>query len=584
MKHIRFALAQLNSHIGNLNKNLDLAVQACIDASKNNANIIIFPELFLTGYIPQDLLLEPYFLQRCKQQLDVFIQKSKSLNLTIIIGSVHKQFSYLYNAAYVIKQGECIDVYHKRHLPNTEVFDEQRYFFAGKQANYINLYGVNIELAICEDIWHEKIYYTNNTSIADIVIAINASPYTIDKYEQRIKYFKQYTKNQQHAIYVNMVGGNDEIVFDGASFCLDAYGGHQQLLAKFEESIAYIDYKLTEANVDMDINVNVNVNVNVNATRWSMPNIINTTSPKNIILYSIHQNLNEMYQAVLIATRDYVQKNGFKQVVIGLSGGIDSALVACIATSALGHENVHTIMMPSKYTHTISLEDAQLLAQNLNISYEIISIQAIVDIFKQELNHSTMFNSLNENINANDFTYENLQARIRGNILMAYANRKNALVLTTGNKSELAVGYCTLYGDMCGAFAPIKDLLKTQVYDICYYLNEKHKYNNEHDIHLIPQRILTRAPSAELRPDQTDQDSLPPYDILDAILLAHIEFKKDAESIHAQTNIDLSIIKKILRLIKLSEYKRQQSVLGPKISARSFGKDWRYDIAAFIDK
>jgi NAD+ synthase (glutamine-hydrolysing) len=598
MKHIRFALAQLNAHVGNLNKNLNLAIQACTEACSHQANIIVFPELFLVGYIPQDLLLEPHFVQKCHSQLQDFIQKTKHLDITIIVGSIHKQFTSIYNAAYVIYKGECLHIYHKRHLPNIEVFDEQRYFTAGERVNHINLYGIHIELAICEDIWHDKpnIHKHNmqqtKSGEADVLIVVNASPYTIDKYERRIKHLKHYTQNQQHAIYVNMVGGRDEIVFDGASFYLDAYGTHTQLLSKFEQNIAYLDYSLednvesNESNNEINISALNSVEIlnDIKAPtsiqpKWIVPEI----TPKAPILHSAYQNLEDIYQALVLATRDYVHKNGFSKVVVGLSGGVDSALVACIAAHALGHENVHTIMMPSQYTHSISLEDAHQLAQNLGISHEIISIQAIIDSFKLELMHSQVFSGLalevdiSSNILNNDVTYENLQARIRGNILMAYANRTNTLVLTTGNKSELAVGYCTLYGDMCGAFAPIKDVLKTQVYQICHYLNEKYTENN-----YIPERILTRAPSAELKPNQTDQDNLPPYDVLDAILIAYIEHKKDVMSIHEQTNIALSTVEKIVRLVKLSEYKRQQSVLGPKISNRSFGKDWRYDISAAI--
>ncbi|MFM2343586.1 MAG: hypothetical protein RLZZ210_194 [Pseudomonadota bacterium] len=542
---IRFAIAQLNSHIANLEQNLIKATNSCIEAKHNNADIIIFPELFLTGYTPQDLLLECEFIKSCQEQLFKFKQQTKHLDLYIIIGHISNgsNKNTIHNSAYVIYKGEELAVYNKINLPNHGVFDEKRYFSAGYQPTIVNFKNTNVslELAICEDIWHTK-SYDDNTKHGDILISINASPFQINKHPERVEKLSQHIHKKQSAVYVNMVGGQDEIVFDGSSFILDNNNQLTTQLAKFKEQIAYHDYDENKKNwIRQDNNISLNLNI-----------------------------FEDIYNATVLATRDYVRKTNFKKIVLGLSGGVDSALVACIAVDALGKENVHTIMMPSEYTSDISLQDAQQLAQNLGISYEIIAISPILDAFKQSL--SASFDNLP--VLTNDVSFENLQARIRGNLLMAYSNRTNSLVLTTGNKSELAVGYCTLYGDMCGAFNPIKDILKTQVYKVCEY------YNNI-NTHKIPLRILTRAPSAELRPDQTDQDSLPPYEILDKILVEHIEKYKNADEIIAG-GIDAHTVKRILRLIKINEYKRNQGAIGVKISSRAFGKDWRYDISKFI--
>jgi len=534
---LRFALAQLNPIVGNLEYNLNLAIDACQQAITNSSNIIIFPELFLTGYMPEDLLLEQYFLDKVQQTLDNFIRASKNFNLHIIIGSVYQKNNLLFNSAFVIYQGN-IQIQHKKYLPNYGVFDEKRYFthdIYQKNSPFI-IQNTSINLLICEDMWQEQ--YLEES---DILICINASPFAIAKDKLRLQALSKHNKN---TIYLNMAGAHDEIIFDGNSLITDKNNNVIKCLSKFKEEINYIDWCK-------------------NTKQWICNNSNAYNNKCNIITKTNYTA--EIYQALVLGTKNYVQKNGFSKIVIGISGGVDSALVACIAKDALGAENVHTIMMPTKYTADISLIDAKQLAQNLGISYEIINIQPIFDAFKQNL-------SSIENLPAsfNDVTFENLQARIRGNILMSYSNRTNALVLTTGNKSELAVGYCTLYGDMAGAYAVIKDILKTKVYELCKYYNFLNKNS-------IPDRILTRAPSAELKDNQTDQDSLPDYAVLDEIIFKYVELKHSPQDI-ASNNIDINLVHKIIHLIKINEYKRKQAPIGPKITTCSFGKDWRYSL------
>ncbi len=542
---LRFALAQLNPIVGALNHNLKLALQACEEALENNANVIIFPELFLLGYYPQDLLLQQDFIYNSEKILQQLCFLTKNLELYIIIGNIHQLDKKLYNASFLIYKGNILHIQHKQHLPNYSVFDEKRYFSPGNTKDKIisinnGLGAINISLMICEDIWHH--YDSSKLNCADMIICINASPFFISKQKLRLQAIQKHAKP---CLYVNMVGGQDELIFDGNSLAVDKNSTYQ--MEKFNSNIAYIDW-------------------NQQQQQWqnNCKNItyINNTQDKE------STDIKDTFNALVLATKDYVNKNGFSQVVLGLSGGVDSAIVACIASQALGSSNVHSIMMPSQYTADISLIDAEQLAKNLNVSYEIISISNIFNTFKQQLNLSSINNLPNLK---NDVSLENLQARIRANILMTYANKSNALLLTTGNKSELATGYCTLYGDMAGAYAVIKDVLKTQIYKLCEH------YNNIND-NKIPQRILTRAPSAELKPNQTDQDILPDYNILDKIIIAYVEFKLNQQQISHKYMLDINLVHSIINKIKFNEYKRQQAVLGPKISSCSFGKDWRYPI------
>jgi NAD+ synthase (glutamine-hydrolysing) len=564
---LKFALAQCNAHNGNLQHNLELAINACIEASNNKAHVIIFPELFLTGYTPQDLLYHECFIAESKKTLELLVKASLnySWNLHIIIGHINVNDKKIYNSAFVIHKGNIVYTYNKRHLPNDGIFDEKRYFHSDQFNDNLNLQNIqniqkkeylkfndenitiNINLLICQDIWHIDEDSKSNT--ADINICINASPFTTEKQQQRLNVTKLHAKN---TIYVNMIGGQDNTVFDGSSFVMSKDGNVVLQASSFISEINYIEYSALKKSWINFKNSN-----------------INNTNNNN--MYA------DIYNALTLSLRDYVYKSGFKKVVLGLSGGVDSAIVASIAKDALGSENVHSIMMPSKYTADISLIDAHELASNLGISYEIIPIKEIYASFV-----TTIENKLS------DIALENLQARIRGNILMSYSNTHNALLISTGNKSELATGYCTLYGDMCGAFALIKDLTKLQVYALCEYYNELHSKKVKLK-HTIPLRILTRAPSAELRDNQTDQDNLPDYAILDAIVTAYIEKKMSIIQIASikinEKLIGLETSTKIVKLIKINEHKRRQGVIGPKISSCSFDKDWRYNICdGFFEK
>jgi len=562
---VRIALSQINPVVGDLSGNCEKII-SCIKAARaNNAEIVVFPELAITGYPPEDLLLKPQFID---DNLDALERITKvSTDIIVIVGFVDRDDG-LFNSAAVIYEERLIDVYHKRHLPNYGVFDEYRYFKPGKRFPVYSINDCRFGVNICEDIWHEDgpalIQAFNG---AGLIININASPYHIKKISIREEVVRKRIEECGGIpiVYVNMVGGQDEIVFDGGSFAIDGNGDVIARAGQFKEEIVYVDIdakkrgeNIAEAKKILCEDESI-AHICIPYKIRREPRISIERQIEGVML-----GMEEVYNALLLGTRDYVNKNGFKGVVIGMSGGIDSSLVATIAVDAIGKENVHGIFMPSRYTSKDSYEDVEAISRNIGISLITIPIDNIFDVYLKTL--SDYFKGTPEGI-----TEENIQARIRGNILMAFSNKFGWLVLTTGNKSEMSVGYATLYGDMAGGFAVIKDVPKTMVYELCKWRNEKEKKE------LIPSRIMWKEPSAELKPDQRDTDTLPPYPVLDPVLKAYIEEDRSFKEI-LMMGCDVACAQKVISMIDHSEYKRRQAPPGIKITQRAFGKDRRFPI------
>lgn len=527
------ALAQINPLVGDIPGNtrliLQVAERARIDLS---ANIIVFPELSLTGYPPEDLLMRPSLTLRIERALEVLCENSHEIAL--IVGYPKHTAQGLVNMAGVIFQGEIIAEYAKQHLPNYQVFDEKRYFVEGDKMVCADINGVRVALSICEDVWHAEPAAQAKAAGADLLISLNASPFHTNKQSEREAVLKLRAQEAgMPIVYVNQVGGQDELVFDGGSMVVNADGELVLRAPLFKESLTAV---VTEAG---------------------RPLIFEKAE-----LADNPSHLPSVYQALVTGVRDYVNKNGFKGVVLGLSGGIDSALTLAIAVDALGADRVEAVMMPFKYTSEMSQNDAAEQAQRMGVTYRSIGIEAIFNAFNAAL--AGEFEGL-----AADTTEENLQARSRGVLLMAISNKKGALVLTTGNKSEMAVGYATLYGDMAGGFDVLKDVPKTLVFALSCYRNTIAP--------VIPERVITRPPSAELAPDQIDSDSLPAYDILDEILRLYVEHDQSAEAIIAE-GFSEADVKRVVRLVDVNEYKRRQAAIGPRISQRGFGRDRRYPV------
>jgi len=531
----KIALAQINPLLGDLAGNAQLIHKAALEAYSQGAKLVITPELSLTGYPPEDLLLRPAFIEAAEQELTLLMQQlAPYSDLTVIVGHPKQTPIGLQNYASVLRGGKVIAGYAKQELPNHEVFDEVRYFVPGDQACVFECEGIQYGLILCEDAWHTGPAMQAHHAGAQILLVPNASPYHLKKETLRIEVLREHIAlTKMPLVYVNAVGGQDELVFDGGSFALDSHGEVVMAMPQFETGLGL---------------------VGVNSVAQLEKGII--TSPQSVEA--------QAYQALVLGVRDYVNKNRFPGVIIGLSGGVDSALVLAIAVDALGADKVRAVMMASRYTADISWIDARELAQNLGVQYDEIPISGPVDALEASL--SEQFSGLKA-----DATEENIQARIRGTLLMALSNKTGRLVLTTGNKSEMAVGYCTLYGDMAGGFAVIKDIAKTLVYRLCAYRNQIAP--------VIPERILTRAPSAELRPDQTDQDSLPSYEVLDGIVERYMEQNQSIAQIIAAV-FDPESVEKVTRLIKLNEYKRRQAPPGVRVTTRAFGRDWRYPITS----
>src|SRR3972149_5235901 len=584
MNSVRVGIAQINAGVGDLEGNVEKILQFTEAAGRQGVDIVAFPELAITGYPPEDLLLKPQFVEDNYASLERIAKKTSLLEVAIVVGFVDRGDD-IYNAAAVISKGKIAGIYHKNYLPNYGVFDEKRYFKAGTGSPLFLLWGVPVGINICEDIWYPDGPCMNQAlGGAQIIININSSPYHAGKWRFRERMVSTpASRNAVFIAYANMVGGQDELVFDGQSMVFNPRG---ELIARgkqFEEDLimADIDLHLVELARLHDPRRREKITspqVSPQMTTVKVSDAIPKKKPKKKKVRLSPRTAEplslaeEVYQALILGTRDYVRKNGFKKVVIGLSGGIDSSLVAMIAVDALGKKNVAGVFMPSQYTLSESGEDVQGLVKNLGIRLVTIPIR---DIFKDYINTlSEEFTGLKP-----DVTEENIQARIRGNIMMALSNKFGWLVLTTGNKSEMSVGYATLYGDMAGGFAVIKDVPKTLVYKLAEYRNgvRGSEFGVRSKNFIIPERVLTKAPTAELRPNQTDQDILPPYDMLDDILKAYVEYDKSFAEI-IEMGFGKETVRKVIRMVDKSEYKRRQSPPRVKITPRALGKDRRVPI------
>jgi len=534
-KSISVGIIQENPIVGDIKGNLELAKSA-IDALSQNSSpdIFLFSEMFMTGYPPEDLILREDLLDLTYEAVNELATfKPDSF---VVIGYPKKEADSIYNCAGVLRNNSIITEYKKQELPNYEVFDEKRYFQSGSSPGIFEVHGFRIGLSVCEDIWHERVIEQLNEKKADLVLNINASPFHLQKIDDRKKLISSHaSKYAMPIIYANQVGGQDELVFDGTSMVMDSDGTQIMQLAKFKEDLRTANFTLSENSI-----------------------------LKGDVIQEIpnDNDLEEVYQALVLGAKDYILKNKFPGALIGSSGGIDSALTAAIASDAIGPDRVRTFMMPFKFTSDMSVEDAETLAKNLGIRHSVIPIGDIYNSFQTSLEKE--FEGLDR-----DITEENLQSRCRGVILMALSNKSGELVLTTGNKSETAVGYSTLYGDTAGGFGVLKDVPKTLVYELSKYRNTISE--------VIPERIITRPPSAELAPDQQDSDSLPDYDTLDKIIELYVEQDKSKLEIE-EFGFEKVVLDRVIRLIDLSEYKRRQAPLGVKITSRGFGKDRRYPI------
>jgi NAD+ synthase (glutamine-hydrolysing) len=575
MRILRVALDQMNATVGALEANADRILAGVRRAEELDADIVAFPELALTGYPPEDLVLKPEFIAdnlRCLQRIAGSVG-----DMTAVVGFVDSDGVDIYNAAAVIQQGRVIGCHHKVHLPNYGVFDEERYFRAGDSWSVFTVRGVKIGATICEDIWSPTGPGTWQARAgAEVIVNINASPYRCGKHEQRYRMIATRASDElSYVCYLNMVAGQDELVFEGASMICDEEGTRIAQGAFFEEDflVADLDADAVFSARLHDTRRRQNEALEGEAvfpgelveTPLAAPRPgVRRPSPAPPRLRCIPEPRAEIYHALVLGTRDYVRKNGFKTVYMGLSGGIDSSLTACILADAVGPENVIGISNPSQYSSPGSKSDAQQLAENLGIRFVSIPIEDVFAAYLRTL--EPIFAGTEPNV-----AEENLQARTRGNIWMALSNKFGGLVVTAGNKSEMAVGYSTLYGDMAGGFAVLKDVFKTTVYELARWKNESAGRE------LIPAAVLEKAPSAELRPEQTDQDTLPPYDVLDGILKLYVELDRSATDI-VKSGYDPETVARVISMVDHSEYKRRQAPPGVKITVRAFGKDRRLPI------
>ena len=532
MAKLSLCLAQLDFTVGAIHNNTALILKTLREQGEQH-DIIVFPELAITGYPPEDLL----FRDDLHQAVDNAVEQisAAASDCVVIVGHPQAVGGELFNAMSVLHRGECLHRYFKQRLPNYGVFDEQRYFIPGHQSQVFEWQGVRIGLQICEDLWHPQPLQQLLDDDIDLVLSINASPYELNKHEQRLAVLKQRVAEAGKPIlYLNNCGAQDELVFDGHSLVLDAEGELVAELPHCEMTTATVTYE----------------NKGISCAGFEAK--------------AEQNDLAHVYDALVLAVRDYVTKNGFSGVALGLSGGIDSALTLAIASDALGADKVHAVMMPFRYTSDMSLEDAEKQADTLGVRYDVVPIEPMFNEFMTQL--GPLFGETET-----DTTEENLQSRCRGVLLMALSNKTGSLVLATGNKSEMAVGYATLYGDMCGGFAPIKDIPKLLVYQLAEFRNTRGA--------CIPQRVIDRPPSAELAPDQVDSDSLPDYSDLDRILALYVERDWSVTDIIAAGFAEEDV-RRVVRLVDLNEYKRRQSAVGPKVTPRNFGKDRRYPITS----
>ena len=537
---LRIALAQLNLFVGDVSGNTQRVVDVSARARDElQADLVLFPELSLSGYPPEDLL----FHTGLRRQVELALSRvrEETRGITVMVGYPEYAEGAIFNAAAVVRDGATLANYRKQELPNYKVFDEKRYFRAGNETRIVELNGIRTALLICEDVWEPGPAKAAAAAGAQLIAVINGSPYSLDYQNRREEVVRERVRDSGlPVVYVNLLGGQDELVFDGGSFVMDANGEVVQRVAPFVESLTAVDIDLIDGKA----------------------------VPRRGHIEPLLSQEASVYHALVLGVRDYVEKHGFPGVVLGLSGGIDSALTLAIAVDALGADRVHVVMMPSRYTSQMSLDDAALQARTLNVRYDVISIESMF---------AATLDSLKDVFAGRepDTTEENIQARIRGVLLMAISNKTGRMLVTTGNKSEMAVGYATLYGDMNGGFAPIKDCSKMLVYRLANYRNSV----SHEGAPVIPQRVIDRPPSAELRPDQKDSDSLPPYEILDAILELFIEDDLSVDEITAR-GFDRTTVGRVLDMVKRNEYKRRQAPPGVRISDRAFGRDWRYPITS----
>jgi NAD+ synthase/NAD+ synthase (glutamine-hydrolysing) len=543
---MRIALGQINPTVGDIEGNLALMIDAAQRAAERNAQLVVFPELSITGYPPRDLVERPAFVARSEAAVYHLANATSELPITIICGYVARSHESVgkrvTNSAAVLRGGRVVMRQTKILLPNYDVFDENRNFAEGEAQSVLQSPEGRIALSICEDAWNDSLFWPHQLyrrdpvnelmqQGADILISINASPFSIGKQKIREEMFRAIVhRHGVPAIVVNQVGGNDQLVFDGASFAMDRYGNVIAQAASFESDLVIVDLETNEGDK-----------------------------------HALPSECDSVYEALVLGTRDYVHKCGFNSAIIGLSGGIDSALTALIAVDALGRENVRGVAMPGPFSSDHSLIDAQAMARSLGIAFDVILITPAYDEMLRTLQPTFAERTA-------DVTEENIQSRLRGLTLMSLSNKFGALVLTTGNKSEIAVGYCTLYGDMCGGLAVLSDVPKTMVYSLSRIGNARH--NNA-----IPESVFTKPPSAELRPDQKDSDSLPPYDVLDNILRLYIEEFQSIAEISAALQLPIQLVSSIARKIDLNEYKRQQAAPGIKVTTKAFGIGRRFPIA-----
>lgn len=533
MKNFKIALAQFSPHIGNVDSNTQKMIEQANLAKQQQADLIIFPELSTIGYPAEDLVLRPNLQKRTQK---AFAQLSEVKDIVMVFGFVHQtEDGHRYNSAAVMKDGQVLGIYNKHNLPNYGVFDEKRYFQEGHQHLVFEYLGHKFGVLICEDVWSLNTVKQLSQLNVETVLVLNASPYEVGKPQHRIQTLNELAKQLHlNIVYVNQVGGQDDLIFDGSSFVSNNSGELALQAPSFQETVHFAEYDAEQKQFK---------------TAAAVPAL---------------ETFAEIYQALVMATRDYVQRSGFPGVILGLSGGIDSALTLAIAVDAIGADKVQAVMMPYTYTSQMSVEDATEQARRMGVTFGIAEIHPIVNSFMQ-----TLFPFFG-NAPA-DATEENLQARTRGTLLMGLSNKFGNLVLATGNKSEISVGYCTLYGDMVGGFSVLKDVYKTIVFELAKYRNTLE------DTPVIPERVISRPPSAELRPDQKDQDSLPAYDVLDAILYAYIEEDLSQADIIAK-GYESDVVEKVIRLVDRNEYKRRQGAIGPRISSRAFSRERRYPI------
>ena len=552
--NLQISVAQLNFMVGDMPGNARKIIDAAHAAYAQGSRLLLTPELSICGYAAEDLFLRPSFIAACDDAVKTVATELAGLkDMVVVVGhpsggdtrtrsvAVQKRF----NMASVLRHGVVEQTYAKRELPNYQVFDERRYFSPGQGVCVFEVQGVHVGLLVCEDAWFEEPARLAKEAGAEVLAVINASPFHVGKGGERVARMAERARaTGLPLIYAHLVGGQDEVVFDGASFALQADGTVAMQAEGFKENLPSVQVQRAQGAI----------NFVVDAAAIAAPS----------------EPLAQLWHALVLGVRDYVGKNGFPGILLGLSGGIDSALVLAIAVDALGAANVRSVMMPSPYTADISWIDARDMAQRMNVRYDEISIVPEFEAFKASL--AAEFKGLPE-----DTTEENIQARIRGVILMALSNKFGSIVLTTGNKSEMATGYCTLYGDMAGGFAVIKDVAKTTVFALARWRNLNDPYGT--GANPIPDRIITRPPSAELRPDQTDQDSLPPYEVLDAIIERYMENDQAIDDIVA-AGFPRADVERVVRLIRINEYKRRQAPVGIRVTHRSFGKDWRYPITS----